>query len=487
MNALQDFRSEEGLYSLIQAQYDVNSSSTTSNVLPNDFSSDVSRAQAINPSTQRCPPNKAKGKQLFDAQLWSEPTSTSVFYRFISSLREKIRQDVKKTTPTHRFIRMMRDQRKLVRCYTQNIDGLETWEGLSTDLSLGKGSRQRFMKKSIARPLMPMQPRPGGDLDPGCEVVQLHGELENLRCTLCQKTCSWDQRSAPDKAMLRAGTAPLCQSCLATNQDRQERGKRSTKIGTLRPNIVLYGEEHPSADVLGSIATHDLTLHPDVLLVLGTSLHVHGLKTLVREFAKSVHARPGRKGQVIFVNLSKPSESVWKDVFDYWVSMDCDAWVGAMRKHRPDLFQVQEELRLSTRKTTDKSPLQKPSIPLAETSQDKENIVTKNDTSLSVNKASRPMVLVPVIPKKKAPLQERRSERASPRGVKVTDHDTSARVTSGPSTTPPQRPTSSPTSTEVSAKKRRWTLAGNQYETVQTPSKRRKLPVNIWTEVGAGA
>ena len=476
---IQDFRSEEGLYSLIQTQYHIASASTTSSDLPRRSSSRNPQYQKGITSSNPALPTNVKGKDLFNSQLWSDATSTSVFYRFISSLREKVRQEVKNTSPTHRFIRLMRDRRKLVRCYTQNIDGLESREGLSTDLRLGKGNRQRFTKKSMERPLIPIYTRSGGDLDPGCEVVQLHGELETLRCTLCQQTCSWDQQPSPHKKMLLAGNAPLCQYCLATDQDRQDRGKRGTKIGTLRPNIILYGEEHLSADFLGSIITHDLTLSPDVLLILGTSLHVHGLKTLVREFAKSVHARPDRKGNVIFVNLSKPSESVWKDVFDYWVSMDCDAWVSAMRKHRPDLFQVQEELKLPTRKAINKSPLKKTSAPLAEIGSNKENIVANSSASLPINKASKPMVVVPITPKKK--------ERASLRGIKANFKGTIAQDCSGPPNSPLQLPTPSSGSTDASAKKRRRTLAQNYREVAPTPSKRRKASMSIWTDVGAGA
>lgn len=91
----------------------------------------------------------------------------------------------------------------------------------------------------------------------------------------------------------------------------------------MRPNVVLYGEENPASDLIGRIVSSDLTFNPDLLLIMGTSLKVHGLKILVKEFAKAVHSR---KGKVIFVNLSRPAESAWKEVIDYWVEMDCDTW-----------------------------------------------------------------------------------------------------------------------------------------------------------------
>ena len=280
--------------------------------------------------------------------LWKDPDSTSVFYTFIASLRMKIRDEVKATTPTHRFIRTLRDSQKLVRCYTQNIDGLEARNGLCTDMEKGKGSRSRFSKKSLALPNVPTKKLRGSDQDGGCEVVQLHGNLDVLRCTLCGRTCGWDEGGR--EALLLGGKAPECLTCTLQDQSRRDRGKRGTAIGSLRPNIVLYGEEHPAADAISNITTNDLRFGPDVLLILGTSLHVHGLKVLVKEFAKAVHARTGGKGKVVFVNLTKPPESIWNGVIDYWVAMDCDQWVGSMKRHRPDVWRIQTQLQARTTK-----------------------------------------------------------------------------------------------------------------------------------------
>jgi hypothetical protein len=106
-------------------------------------------------------------------------------------------------------------------------------------------------------------------------------------------------------------------------------------VGRLRPDIVLYGEEHPQAHLVGPLITHDLALGPDVLLILGTSMRVHGLKVMVREFAKAVH---GRGGKVVFVNRTKPPESVWAEVIDWWVEWDCDAWVEDLKARREEIW-----------------------------------------------------------------------------------------------------------------------------------------------------
>ncbi|GKT51962.1 NAD-dependent histone deacetylase HST3 [Colletotrichum spaethianum] len=132
-----------------------------------------------------------------------------------------------------------------------------------------------------------------------------------------------------------SGRQPECPYCAGATAARQERGKRALGVGKLRPDIVLYGEEHPNAHLISPIVTHDLGLSPDLLLILGTSLKVHGLKVLVREFAKTIHSRGGK---VVFVNYTKPPESSWGDIIDYWIQWDCDAWVSNLKERIPLLW-----------------------------------------------------------------------------------------------------------------------------------------------------
>ncbi|KAK0620706.1 hypothetical protein B0T14DRAFT_236461 [Immersiella caudata] len=360
-----------------------------------------------------------KGKDLFDAQIWSCPIKTSVFYTFATSLRQKVR--TAEPTSSHHFVSVLRDSRKLVRCYTQNIDQLEERVGLSTSLELGPGNRYRFSaragrslggaKTKDAEASAPTPSRTAGDSDeprndsqadepraaaqydsppqsqiaPGCaeekeadskdtgrpasdrglddlaadattntpstgpsaapaakgsqgpnrgvECVFLHGSLGELRCFQCARTSPWDDETRIADTM--AGRQPACPHCAGATAARQERGKRALGVGKLRPDIVLYGEEHPHAHLISPIVQHDLSLGPDMLLILGTSMRVHGLKVLVREFAKAVHDRGGK---VVFVNFTKPPESVWADILDFWVQWDCDAWVGDLRQRKPALW-----------------------------------------------------------------------------------------------------------------------------------------------------
>ncbi|ODA83681.1 hypothetical protein RJ55_02196 [Drechmeria coniospora] len=357
-----------------------------------------------------------KGRDLFDANIWSDPTKTSVFYTFATSLRQKIKEA--EPTSSHRFISHLRDRGKLVRCYTQNIDQIEEKVGLSTSLKAGPGSRARFSRRSTANTnqLSKMVDEasaigdanpsssqgstgPKVDSDPdqsqsqaseassqqsqeaqtdesgvassekgtqqggvvkcqsrakqerprsGVECVFLHGSLEFLRCFLCGRVCSWEDDERETETL--AGQQPECPHCVGATAAREERGKRALGVGKLRPDIVLYGEEHPNSHLISPIVTHDLALCPDMLLILGTSLRVHGLKVMVREFAKAVHSK---NGKVVFVNFTKPPESSWGEVIDYWIQWDCDAWVADLQDRIPKLWQ---DPALPRRKTAESNP-----------------------------------------------------------------------------------------------------------------------------------
>lgn len=227
-----------------------------------------------------------------------------------------------------------------MRCYTQNIDGLEAKEGLVMDMASGKGNKRRFMKKNYEAPL-PEQTS-NTDFDAGVEVVQLHGDLETLRCSYCQRKTEWTDEATE---IYLEGVAPKCKKCTESSEKRQSTGKRGLSVGVLRPNIVLYGESNPSDHLLGPLMPFDVASGPEVLIIMGTSLRVHGLKRVIRDFAKAVHSRKD-KGRVIFVNRESPAESIWDGIIDDYVSMDCDDWVQDLRNRREDLWLRQGELDL---------------------------------------------------------------------------------------------------------------------------------------------
>ncbi|KAF8274115.1 DHS-like NAD/FAD-binding domain-containing protein [Lactarius quietus] len=284
-----DFRSSDGLYALVKEQY---------------------------------PDTILKGRDLFDASLFRDPTSTSIFYTFISQLKQSI--DSASPSRTHQFIRTLDEKKKLLRSYTQNIDGLEEKAGLMAALTRTSG----LVEKARA----------------------------SFACTLC----SADLPCAEEYLQLFAdGLAPDCPECTSRSEARLARSARPLKVGTLRPAIVLYDEAHPLGDDIGAIQASDVSRKPDMLIIMGTSLKVHGLRRLVKEFAKAVHASAppdttsaksqakNLVGKVIFVNKTPPS-SEWNGVIDYHIEGETDAWAHRVeedwRKMRPSDWEVQQTL-----------------------------------------------------------------------------------------------------------------------------------------------
>ena len=136
-----------------------------------------------------------KGRDLFDASLFRDATSTAVFYTFISQLKRSI--DSASPSPTHRFIKTLDSKRKLLRSYTQNIDGLEERAGLvgtsSQEVkSAGKG-KSKIKTKEVRN-------------------VQLHGDIHRVRCTFCSADFPCTQEHI-DTFLF--GTPPDCPECAA--------------------------------------------------------------------------------------------------------------------------------------------------------------------------------------------------------------------------------------------------------------------------------
>ncbi|KAI0068170.1 DHS-like NAD/FAD-binding domain-containing protein [Artomyces pyxidatus] len=306
-SGIPDFRSSDGLYNLVKKQY----------------------------------PNAVlKGRDLFDASLFRDPTSTSLFYTFISQLKQSI--DSAAPSPTHHFIKTLDSKKKLLRSYTQNIDGLEERAGLvgssSQEVKTNGKGKSKINTKDVRN-------------------VQLHGDIHRVRCSYCSidLPCSEEYLR-----FFNDGLPPDCPECTLRSEARLARSARPLKIGTLRPAIVLYDEAHPLGDDIGCIQAADVSRKPDMLIIMGTSLKVHGLRKLVKDFAKAVHASApaidpssaksqGKSwmGKVVFINKGAPGTE-WNGIIDYHIEGETDVWAAKVledwRKLRPADWEIQQTL-----------------------------------------------------------------------------------------------------------------------------------------------
>ncbi|CAI2020275.1 hypothetical protein SEUBUCD646_0H00820 [Saccharomyces eubayanus] len=260
------------------------------------------------------------GREMFDISLFRDDFKISIFAKFMERLYSSVQ--LARPTKTHRFIAHLKNRNKLLRCYTQNIDGLEEDMGLTM---------------SSKKPSLPSFSSHWKNLD----VVQLHGDLNTLSCTKCFQTFPWDRYWS---RCLRRGELPLCPHCEALINKRLNEGKRTlgSNVGFLRPNIVLYGENHPSGELITQGLNLDILRgNPDLLIIMGTSLKVDGVKQLVKKLSRKIH---DRGGLIILVNKSPIGDSPWHGIIDYQIHSDCDRWVSFLESQIPDFFKTQDQV-----------------------------------------------------------------------------------------------------------------------------------------------
>lgn len=287
-----DFRSDDGLYNIVKAKY------------PQSF---------------------IKGQDLFDISLFRKQETLLIFCTFMEGLYKHSLAAT--ATETHRFIKTLKEKNKLLRCYTQNIDSLEKRLDLNCGIDLAEFNEVENRTGKLFR-----------ENWKSLDVVQLHGNLHKLSCTQCFSHYEWTPEA---QKKLEQGENPECENCYLKYQERLYSGKRLTgNIGILRPDIVLYGENHPQSEILTRGLNIDLGIKSDCFLIMGTSLKVDGVKKLVRSLAKSVHDRGGK---VIFIN-KLPLPKQWVSMVDYEILSDCDDFVRSLKREIPDLFLTQEQL-----------------------------------------------------------------------------------------------------------------------------------------------
>lgn len=234
---------------------------------------------------------KSSGKDLFDASVYQDDTSTSTFHDMVRSLSHATKEA--KATPFHHLIATLAQQGRLMRLYTQNVDGIDTsLPPLKTQVPL---------------------PKKG----PWPKTLQLHGGLDHMVCSKCHSLSDFDA------AQFDGPVPPACPQCLENDQVRLVAEKRSHGIGRLRPRMVLYNEHNPDDEAIGSCTSLDLRTRPDAIIVAGTTLKVPGVRRIAREMCAVVRDR--RDGVAIWIN--NDPEPLGKDLANSWdivVKGPCD-------------------------------------------------------------------------------------------------------------------------------------------------------------------
>lgn len=159
-------------------------------------------------------------------------------------------------SPTHYFIAELERRGKLLRNYSQNIDGLEDRAGISAE-----------------------------------RVVLCHGSFLTATCLL--KTCRKRVLGTSIANDVKSGKVPMCPSCAeraeATgnrdDSDDDDDDSDNEWSSVLKPDIVFFGESLPAA--VGENLAKD-TAVADLVLVLGTSMQVAPFARIPQQFSDSV-------------------------------------------------------------------------------------------------------------------------------------------------------------------------------------------------------
>lgn len=195
-----------------------------------------------------------------------------------------------KPTPFHHMIAYLAEERdrRLHRCYTLNIDGMEdSFKYLETNEPLD--SKEKPLK------------------------VQLHGNLRYTRCTLCTKYYTLDPPRHLNFIDLE------CTPCVVQGMSR----RRRPTFRAIRPNVVLYGSDlNPNAAEIMKMMKSDWgnqNCVADRLIVVGTSAKVGDVQRMIMDCGLAVKARGGK---VIWIGLGKPPPDI-SEVFDEILLCDC--------------------------------------------------------------------------------------------------------------------------------------------------------------------
>ena len=197
-------------------------------------------------------------------------------------------------TMFHHMIATIAEEGRLMRLYTQNVDGIDTsLEPLRTNI-----------------PLNARGPWP--------KTIQLHGGLEKMVCSKCGSISDFDG------SLFEGSEPPSCKACEELDEIRTTlAGKRSHGIGRLRPRIVLYNEYNPDEEAIGAVTTADLKSRPDAVIVVGTTLKVPGVRRIAREMCQVARGR--KDGFTAWINnMPEPVGPEFKDCWDLVIRGDCD-------------------------------------------------------------------------------------------------------------------------------------------------------------------
>jgi NAD-dependent SIR2 family protein deacetylase len=194
-------------------------------------------------------------------------------------------------TAFHKFLQMLDACGQLKRIYSQNIDGLEAKVGFDI---FATNQRRK--------------------------CVLLHGNVATLRCEKCASLYMLENYLGS----LDGGEDITCPGCIKKGNQDSALEKRLKKPGHLRSNILLYNEPSPLGEDVGDITSRDAKVLKSnhVLLICGTSLHIPGVRTILKTLNHAMFDASLQGCRIIYVDITPNPSSCLPEGYLH-VKMDC--------------------------------------------------------------------------------------------------------------------------------------------------------------------
>ncbi|KAF7682457.1 NAD-dependent protein deacetylase hst4 [Astathelohania contejeani] len=233
---------------------------------------------------------KIRGVDFFNYYYSISPETRGNYLKMIAKLKEKI--NTAKPSLTHKFIPKLMSENKKGRLYSQNIDSLEEKCGMRAEHTLKT------------------------------QLVYLHGHTKELKCNFCGFKIPFGSKEID--SFKNEDEIP-CEACIKRLERRRGEGKRTIPTGNMHTQIIHYYQTHPDGQFIADLMKEDMDCN--LLLVMGTSLKVYGLKRMVKQFGRAVKEN---KGLSFYINKEEPSKE-FLEVFDYMWKGDCDEFCEELR------------------------------------------------------------------------------------------------------------------------------------------------------------
>jgi NAD-dependent histone deacetylase SIR2 len=247
-------------------------------------------------------------EEVFDIYNFDENPQT-----FYSLAGEILPKDSKAYTPTHAFIRALQDQNRLQTNYTQNIDNLEGFAGISPDrLIQCHGSFATASCRKCAHQV------------PGQAIFANIRAKEIATCTECEKRIAAEAAANPPKQPSKKKHHRKTRSfdSSSSSSSGSSSDDNIPTPGVMKPDITFFGEDLPN-DFFTRFNELDSEI-ADLILVIGTSMQVAPVAKIPDKIAQV-----GR-GDVPCIYIGR--EPCRHIEFDVQLIGDCDAVVWELAR-----------------------------------------------------------------------------------------------------------------------------------------------------------